>query len=175
MCYGFNNFPNKWNYYKLMSQLQFFVVAIAIIFIVTSLVNEKRKKPAGPLTLKRKQLLTNREQQMFSVLSSALPECVVLAQVSFSALVTAEGWQSRNRFNRKVADFVLCSKQMNVIAVIELDDRSHIGREFFDRERDNMLKQAGYTTIRYHSVPPAEVIRRDIENLLRSMQNAQYG
>lgn len=158
-----------------MSQLQFFVVAIAVIFIVTSLVSEKRKKLAGPLTLKRKQLLTNREQQMFSILSSALPECVVLAQVSFSALVTAEGWQSRNRFNRKVADFVLCSKQMNVIAVIELDDRSHIGREHQDRERDAMLRQAGYTTIRYHSIPPTEIVRRDIENLLRSMQDVRYG
>lgn len=158
-----------------MSQLQFFVVAIAVIFIVTSLVSEKRKKLARPLTLKRKQLLTNREQQMFSVLSSALPECFVLAQVSFSALVTAEGWQSRNRFNRKVADFVLCSKQMNVIAVIELDDRSHIGREHQDRERDAMLRQAGYTTIRYHSIPPTEIVRRDIENLLRSMQDVRYG
>ena len=156
-----------------MSQLQFFVVAMAIIFIVTSLVNEKRKKSTGPLTLKRKQLLTNREQQMFSVLSSALPECIVLAQVSFSALVTAEGWRSRNRFNRKVADFVLCSKQMNVIAVIELDDRSHIGREHHDRERDAMLKQAGYITIRYHSVPPKEIIRRDVENLLMAEYNAR--
>ena len=167
--------PTNGTTYKPMSQLQFFVVALAIIFIVTSLINEKRKKPTGPLTLKRKQLLTNREQQMFSVLSSALPECVVLAQVSFSALVTAEGWQSRNRFNRKVADFVLCSKQMNVIAVIELDDRSHIGREHQDRERDAMLKQAGYTTIRYPSIPTTEQIRRDIEDQLMAMHNARYG
>ncbi|MBB5367768.1 MULTISPECIES: DUF2726 domain-containing protein [unclassified Janthinobacterium] len=118
-------------------------------------------------------MLTNREQQMFSLLSSALPECVVLAQVAFSALVTADGWQSRNRFNRKVADFVICSKQMNVIAVIELDDRSHIGREHHDSERDAMLKQAGYATIRYQSIPTTEQIRRDIEDQLRAMQNAQ--
>lgn len=154
-----------------MSQLQFFVVAIAIIFIVTSLVNEKRKKPAGPLTVTRKQILTNREQQMFLILSSALPECVVLAQVAFSALVTADGWPSRNRFNRKVADFVLCSKNMNVIAVIELDDRSHIGREHHDRERDAMLKQAGYTTIRYPNIPTTETIRQDVEKLLLSTYN----
>ena len=159
----------------LTSFLQFFVIILAIVLVVSTVINQKSSSSKSSLTLSRKQLLTNREQQMFSVLSSALPECVVLAQVSFSALVTAEGWQSRNRFNRKVADFVLCSKQMNVIAVIELDDRSHIGRELLDRERDAMLKQAGYTTIRYQSVPPAEIIRRDIENLLRSMQNAQYG
>lgn len=156
-----------------MSQLQLFVLVIAFVFIVSTVVNQKSAKSKGPLTLKRKQLLTNREQQMFSVLCSALPECVVLAQVSFSALVTAEGWQSRNRFNRKVADFVLCSKQMNVIAVIELDDRSHIGRELLDKERDAMLMQAGYTTIRYHSIPPTEIIRRDIENLLMAEYNAR--
>ncbi len=108
---------------------------------------------------------------MFSVLSAALPECTVLAQVSFSALVTAEGWQSRNRFNRKVADYVLCSKHMNVIAVIELDDRSHIGREHHDRERDAMLKQAGYTTIRYPNIPTTDTIRQDIEKLLLAEYN----
>lgn len=157
----------------LTSFLQFFVIILAIVLVVSTVINPKSSSSKSPLTLSKKQLLTNREQQMFSVLSSALPECVVLAQVSFSALVTAEGWQSRNRFNRKVADFVLCSKQMSVIAVIELDDRSHIGRELLDRERDAMLKQAGYTTIRYHSIPPTEIIRRDIENLLMAEYNAR--
>ncbi|PHV38946.1 DUF2726 domain-containing protein [Janthinobacterium sp. BJB304] len=123
----------------------------------------------GPLQIKRKQILTNREQQMFALLTAALPECIVLTQVAFSALITADGWQTRNRFNRKVVDFVLCSNHMNVVAVIELDDRSHIGREDNDRERDAMLKQAGYHTIRYPSIPTTEKVRRDIEYLLLNM------
>lgn len=126
-------------------------------------------KTPEPLEIKRRPILTNREQQMFALLKTALPECIVLTQVAFSALITADGWQSRNRFNRKVVDFVLCSNHMNVIAVIELDDRSHIGREQNDRERDDMLKQAGYHTIRYPSIPTTEQVRSDIERLLMSM------
>lgn len=152
-----------------MNQILLFAFFIAAVLICSKLAN-KRKRQA-PLVVQRKQLLTNREQEMFSVLTTALPECTVLAQVAFSALITADGWQSRNRFNRKVADFVLCSKHLNVIAVIELDDRSHIGREHHDRERDAMLKQAGYTTIRYPRIPTTEEIRRDIENQLTRMQN----
>ncbi|MGK5038775.1 DUF2726 domain-containing protein [Janthinobacterium sp. GB1R12] len=162
------------NIFIFFLSLALAALAVRKLFDPEILRHVLRKTPESP-QIKRKPILTTREQQMFSLLTTALPECIVLTQVAFSALITAEGWQSRNRFNRKVADFVLCSKQMNVIAVIELDDRSHIGRELFDRERDAMLKQAGHTTIRYHSVPPAEIIRRDIENLLRSMQNARYG
>ena len=54
-----------------MSQLQLFVLVIAFVFIISTVVNQKGAKSKGPLRLKRKQLLTNREQQMFSVLSSA--------------------------------------------------------------------------------------------------------
>lgn len=155
-----------------MNQLTIFALILALIFIISTVIKQNRAKSKLPLVLKRKQILTNREQQMFSILTSALPECVVLAQVAFSALVTADAWESRNRFNRKVADFVLCSQNMNVIAVIELDDRSHIGREHHDRERDAMLKQAGYTTIRYPNIPTIETIRRDIEKLLLVEYNA---
>ncbi|WP_166674693.1 DUF2726 domain-containing protein [Janthinobacterium sp. 75] len=126
------------------------------------------KSPESP-QIKRRPILTSREQQMFALLTTALPECIVLTQVAFSALITADGWQSRNRFNRKVIDFVLCSNHMNVIAVIELDDRSHIGREQNDHERDAMLKQAGYHTIRYPSIPTSEKVRTDIESLLMNM------
>ncbi|WP_436566571.1 DUF2726 domain-containing protein [Janthinobacterium sp. HLX7-2] len=114
--------------------------------------------------------MTAREQQMYSLLQTALPECTVLAQVAFSALVTAQGRATRNRFDRKVADFVLCSQQLNVIAVIELDDRSHAGRERKDQERDAMLKLAGYVTLRYENFPTQQTLRADIEKLL--MQKA---
>lgn len=152
-----------------MNQILLFVVVIAAVLICSKLANKRQHR--GPLVVQRKQLLTNREQEMFSVLAAALPQCTVLAQVAFSALITANGWQSRNQFNRKVADFILCSKNLNVIAVIELDDRSHIGREHHDKERDAMLKQAGYTTIRYRNIPTTETIRQDIEKLLLATYN----
>ncbi|UQV48006.1 DUF2726 domain-containing protein [Janthinobacterium lividum] len=130
------------------------------------LAKRQAAKSHKPLRLQRKSVMTAREQQMYHLLQTALPECTVLAQVAFSALVTAKGWADRNRFDRKVADFVLCSKQLNVLAVIELDDCSHAGRERHDKERDAMLRLAGYVTLRYANFPTQQALRADVEKLL---------
>lgn len=140
-------------------------IAALLLFLAMLAVRENAKSRA-PLRLQRKPIMTAREQQMYRLLQTALPECTVLAQVAFSALVTAKGWANRNRFDRKVADFVLCSQQLNVIAVIELDDRSHLGRERQDGERDAMLRLAGYVTLRYANFPTQQALRTDIEQLL---------
>ena len=138
----------------------------ALILFFAMLATRQTGKSRRPLRLQSKPVMTAREQQMYHLLQTALPECTVLAQVAFSALVTAKGWANRNRFDRKVADFVLCSQQLNVIAVIELDDRSHAGREREDKERDDMLRLAGYVTLRYANFPTQQALRADIEQLL---------
>ncbi|MGK5050978.1 DUF2726 domain-containing protein [Janthinobacterium sp. RB2P8] len=146
-----------------------FIVLLAIAaFILFFVMLGKRQaaKSSRPLRLQRKPVMTAREQQMYHLLQTALPECTVLAQVAFSALVTAQGWTNRNRFDRKVADFLLCSKQLNVLAVIELDDSSHAGRERQDKERDAILRLAGYVTLRYANFPTQQALRADIEKLL---------
>ena len=139
----------------------------ALLLFLAMLAVRGNAKSRAPLRLQRKTVMTAREQQMYHLLQTALPECTVLAQVAFSALVTAKGWANRNRFDRKVADFVLCSQQLNVIAVIELDDSSHAGRERQDRERDAMLRLAGYVTLRYANFPTQQALRADIEQLLK--------
>ncbi|MGK5009419.1 DUF2726 domain-containing protein [Janthinobacterium sp. MDB2-8] len=146
-----------------------FIVLLAIaalILFFVMLATRQTGKSRGPLRLQKKSVMTAREQQMYQLLQTALPECTVLAQVAFSALVTAKGWANRNRFDRKVADFVLCSQQLNVIAIIELDDRSHAGRERQDKERDAMLRLAGYVTLRYANFPSQQALRADVEQLL---------
>ena len=138
----------------------------ALILFLAMLAKRQTGKSRRPLRLQSKPVMTAREQQMYHLLQTALPECTVLAQVAFSALVTAKGWANRNRFDRKVADFVLCSQQLHVITVIELDDSSHAGREREDRERDAMLRLAGYVTLRYANFPTHQALRADIEQLL---------
>lgn len=138
----------------------------ALILFFSMLAKRQTGKSRRSLRLQSKPVMTAREQQMYHLLQTALPECTVLAQVAFSALVTAKGWENRNRFNRKVADFVLCSQQLNVLAVIELDDSSHAGREREDKERDDMLRLAGYVTLRYANFPTQQALRADVEQLL---------
>ena len=82
--------------------------------------------------------------------------------VAFSALITHDQIKMRNQFNRKVTDFVVLDREYNVVAIIELDDPSHIGKEQEDAERDAMLIAAGYTVIRYTQIPSIRQLQRDI-------------
>jgi hypothetical protein len=107
--------------------------------------------------LRRKPLLTANEAEFFHRLQRALPGFHVFPQVSFAAFLTDDGQLSRNaqwavraKFDRKIADFVVCERgSFKVVAVVELDDRTHDVRA--DRQRDAITKAAGYQTIRYES------------------------
>ena len=112
-----------------------------------------------------KYILTKREQPMFFRLQESLPESIVLTQVSFNALISASGQADRNTFNRKMADFVVCNKAFEVLAVIELDDTTHNGQEERDNKRDELLKKAGYNVLRYKQVPNIDDVKRDIASL----------
>ena len=75
-----------------------------------------------------KSLLTHTEQKFFRLLVSALPEFYIFPQVAFSALLThkgKDGYRLRNSFNRSVADFVVVDQNSQVVAIIELDDKTH--------------------------------------------------
>jgi very-short-patch-repair endonuclease len=81
--------------------------------------------------------------------------------VSFSALITARSHATRNLFNRKIADFVICDRALQVVAVVELDDSSHKNKSEEDQQRDALLTAAGYRVIRYKSVPDIDRVRAD--------------
>ena len=98
---------------------------------------------------------------MHNRLTQSLPDFVVLAQVSFGALLTAKTYAARNRFDRKIADFVICDKAFQVIAVVELDDASHKGKRAQDSDRDALLIQAGYRVLRYDNVPDIDKVKAD--------------
>ena len=109
-------------------------------------------------------VITHFESKMFNRLKQSFPEYHILAQVAFSALITHNNYKVRSKFNRKVTDFVILDKKLNVIAIIELDDPTHIGKEQEDAERDAMLLQAGYQVYRYTDIPSPQNLRQDILN-----------
>lgn len=121
-----------------------------------------------PRLFRRKQkffprrVITAFESKMFHRLNEAFPDYHVLAQVAFSALITNQNYKIRNRFNRKVTDFVILDQAYNVLVIIELDDPSHIGKETEDAERDAMLEEAGYRILRYTNIPSISTLRHDI-------------
>jgi hypothetical protein len=119
-----------------------------------------------------KQVLTHVEQQLYHRLVRAFPEHVVLAQVAFSQLVGVKKGQNFtaiwNRYNRLTADFVLCTKDFRIAAVLELDDRSHDNpaRQDADRRKAAICDAAGIPLHRLNVNPlPNESELRALLNL----------
>lgn len=137
-------------------------VALAVLVLITLAAaavagSKRQRKASGQLNARRP--LTQREQSMYFRLVGTFPDHVVLAQVAFSAILTTKDRPTRATFDRKVCDFVLCSKAFEVIAVIELDDASHRGRDHADAKRQALLTRAGYRVERFAQVPDEAKLR----------------
>jgi hypothetical protein len=140
-----------------LSSDQLVIAAFALLAVAAlALVYLRIRKP-WLTRLRRKPLLTSNEAEFFHRLQRALPGFHVFPQVSFAAFLTDDGklsrkaqWAVRAKFDRKIADFVICDRQtLKVVAVVELDDRTHVAHS--DRQRDAITKAVGYQTIRYQS------------------------
>jgi len=113
----------------------------------------------------RRRPLGKREQQMYLRLREAVPEQVVLAQVAFSSLLMARDRALRHSFRGKVADFVVCSRNFEVIGIIQLSEDGQRGRKDADNDQDTLLTSSGYKVIRYAEVPDAFTLKEDIAKL----------
>lgn len=98
--------------------------------------------------------MSKAERETITYLEAALPNCRIHAQVAMGALLKVKSGtdnrkrhQARGYFSQKVVDFVAEDRATGeIIALIELDDRSHNVAK--DKERDLMTKAGGYLTIR---------------------------
>lgn len=126
------------------------IILVACLVVVLAFA----KSVVGPPPPIAKEFMTRREQAMLEALEHVLPMYRIHAQVAMGALLAAPrrpGRQSnpadRNAFSQKIVDFVIVDPAVGkVLALVELDDRSHnLAR---DRARDAMTARAGYETIR---------------------------
>lgn len=146
--------------------MDFKLVAIAVVIVVAVTVLSQLKKTKRTGTYKRRQLMTANEAEFFSRLVTALPDHYIFPQVSMQALIEAasndrkQAHSDRLRIAQQRADYVICDAACEVVAVVELDDRTHSGTK--DQVRDSRLEQAGIRTIRFQSrnKPTREAIRQ---------------
>lgn len=102
-----------------------------------------------------KKPLTQPEQILYFRLIEALPDYIVLAQVQLSQLLGVKKGNNHqtwlNRINRMSADFVICNKDLSIVAVIELDDATHQreDRQTKDAKKDKALGAAGIRVVRW--------------------------
>jgi len=144
------------------SQATFFLIGCIATLALLTIIFQQLFKPRQKFFPKR--VITTFESKMFIRLKEAFPQHHILAQVAFSALITNDNFKIRNKFNRKVTDFVLLNQKLEVVAIIELDDPSHLGKEQEDAERDAMLNEAGYQVYRYMDIPSVHNLKKDILN-----------
>lgn len=151
--------------------MSFLLFVVVILVIVAALVVAKTKKGAGigdaPWPFYAKKPLSSPEQVLYFRLCKALPEHIVLAQVGLSRILGVKKGNNFgewfNRINRLSADFVLCSKDSTIVAVIELDDASHekADRQAADAKKDKALSSAGIRIVRWQakSIPDEAAIK----------------
>ena len=132
------------------------MLAVAVLILLAAALLFRRSQKSWLSHIQRKPLLTANEREFLYRLRHALPGHHVFPQVSFAAFITDDGklssnarWSVRAKFDRKIADFVICDHNLTVLALVELDDRTHVASA--DRQRDALTRAAGYQTLRFQS------------------------
>lgn len=123
-----------------------------------ALVKSKLASGGAGAKFKAKPLLTDNEMEFLSRLEGAAPELRFCPQVAMGALMdpaVTRGdrkayYRLRGMFSQKIVDFVAQRRSDGqIVAVIELDDRTHDAEK--DARRDEMLTSAGYRIVRWQS------------------------
>lgn len=148
--------------------LKFLVVSLLIVLaaVVFAFVRLKTAKRTDRLGVYRgRKLMTDNEREFFGRLVLALPNHDIFPQVAMSALLEAasrnrkQAYADHLRIAQQRVDYVVCAREGDIVAVIELDDSTHSHAK--DRQRDARLAQAGIRTIRFQSrrkPSPAEIM-----------------
>ena len=132
------------------------LIVVALCAVVIAVKAHRRTSPAAEWPVRPRDPLSRPEQVLYWRLRDACPGHVVLAQVAIAQLLEVDSVRNRqsifNRYSRLVADFVVCTPSFGVVAVIELDDRSHTtpGRADADERKSGALGAAGIALLRFH-------------------------
>ena len=109
--------------------------------------------------------MTDNELEFFGRLVAALPGYYIFPQVAMSALLEPAGGNTKQahgdrlRIAQQRVDYVVCDQNGDLVAVVELDDRTHSHAK--DQLRDARLEQAGIKTVRFqsrHKPTPAAIL-----------------
>lgn len=129
--------------------LLFVVIAIAFVIKLISGKSQNSKYKIQPI-------MTGNEIEFFNRLQRALPDMHIFPQVAMSALIAPDlPRKSKHylaafgRIAQKRIDYVVCKKDMAIVCLVELDDRSHDAKK--DQLRDAYTNSAGLQTIRWTS------------------------
>jgi len=143
------------------------VAILAVVFVAPG--GKGKQKSAENYTLRA--ILTANEADFFHRLTRANSDGYVFPQVALSALLEPASKDRKvrtaafNRIARKRVDYAVYTDKLQLLCVVELDDRTH--KAAHDAERDAMLASAGIKTLRWQSKnkPDMAEIRAQFDKL----------
>jgi len=163
------------------------VVGLVLLAVLAGMLMRLRK-PAAPPQRKRKpraldaldtvaawppqatRVMTTGERKAWSVLRTALPDHIILAQVPLSRFMKVPTRNSYSEWLRRVgvmsADLLVCDAQSQVIAVIdvrEADGKEHARARQRHARMDGVIAAAGIPLHVWHeSTIPTPAVARDL-------------
>ena len=141
--------------YILIGSLLLFCV---LMLAWKSLENSTKQQDSA---LKQRAIFNINEQLTYTRLKGILPKSIVLAHVSFDALLTTKYSRTRYKYRNMVADFVVLDEHHQVTVIIAIDDPMTLKRPQHAQYQDALLGMAGYRVIRYEDVPEYYQLRQD--------------
>lgn len=144
----------------------FVFVVLAVLLAGVVAVQFKTAKGKGRTgAYRRRKFMTDNEEEFFGRLVVALPDHYIFPQVAMSALLDTASNDKRTAHSDRLrialqrVDYVVSTRRCEVVAVVELDDKTHSRAK--DELRDARLEQAGIRTVRFQArhKPKVEAIR----------------
>ena len=137
------------------------ILLFALYWAINSITAQP--KPQDSM-LKQRAIFNINEQLTFTRLKEILPHCIILAHVSYDALLTTKYFRTRHKYRNMVADFVVLDEYHQIIAIVAVDDTVSLRRSQNAEYQDALLSMAGYRVIRYDDVPEYYQLRHDFLN-----------
>lgn len=145
--------------------IKYILIGLAVVAAVVAVVLVKYMATGLTGKYKQRKLMTENEREFFGRLVKALPDHFIFPQVAMSALLEAsssdkkQAHSDRLRIAQQRMDYVVCDANCGVVAVVELDDKTHSRAK--DQTRDGRLEHAGIRTVRFESrnKPNVDAIR----------------
>ena len=139
----------------------FWAAGGVLLVLLLVLVLVRSRKPR----YRRQPVMTANEREFYGRLVAACPDCQIWPQVPILALARPDAktgtrafWLAFRAVSNTRVDWVI-ARNMEVLAIVELDDRFHDPRK--DARRDQVLRSCGYRVIRFssHRRPTPQQIR----------------
>lgn len=138
-----------------------FIIVIAIVAVVNLIKTKVGKSIERYPYKKKKKLFTQTELKFYTELKAVVNQKYeVFGMVRLEDIINVEkgierkkAYGFRGRIKSRHVDFVLCNPEdCNIVAAIELDDKTHRSKKAIeaDRFKNKALKDAGLTLIRFN-------------------------